>query len=61
MTDKNSGSGGGELSDSECILLMGLDVDYKGKRGVKGDSEVFVLSNWVNVMSFTETGNPAEQ
>lgn len=30
MTDNDGNSGGGEkLSDTECILLMGLDVDYK--------------------------------
>lgn len=46
------------LSDSKCILLMGLDVDYKIKRGVKDDSKDFGLSNWVDATSFTEKGNP---
>ena len=31
--------------------------DYKRKRNVKGDSRGFDLSNWVNIVSLTETGN----
>lgn len=32
MTDKDGSSRGSEsLSDSKCILLMGLDVGYKRK------------------------------
>lgn len=57
MTKDGSSKGGGNLSDSKCILLMELDVNYKRKRGVKDDSKVFGLSNWVNAMSFTDTGN----
>lgn len=46
MTDKDSSSRGGEnLSHSKCILLMGLDVDYKRKKRVKDDSKVFGLNN----------------
>lgn len=33
MTDKDGSNRGSEnLSDSNCILLMGLDVAYKRKR-----------------------------
>ena len=30
---------------------------FKRKRNVKGDSRGFDLSNWVNIVSLTETGN----
>ena len=30
---------------------------FKTKRNVKGDSRGFDLSNWVNIVSLTETGN----
>lgn len=47
---KDGNTEGSELSEIECVLAMGLDVDYKWKRGGKDDSKVFGLNNWVNVM-----------
>ena len=45
---------------SYCQILCFADRigwGYKRKRNVKGDSRGFDLSNWVNIVSLTETGN----
>lgn len=38
-------------------LTDGLDIRGEEKREIQGYNEDFGLSNWVNVVAFSETGN----
>lgn len=41
---------------SKTLLLDGLDVGCKIKRGIKDDSKVFGLSSWKNVVVINSSG-----